>query len=313
VGQRQSKKKVIALVVPVYCESGSITEFYSVLTSVVGELKDYSFKIIFVDDGSTDNSVELIEQLIFSDPRLSVIKFLRNFGKEAALTAGVLESLPYDAVITIDADLQHPPTLIPELIKNWEKGSLVVATIRNSIRSHSWVRKISSDFYYFLIRGLGGSNIISKATDFRLMDEAVIRQFSLFDEKIHMFRSSIDWFGFKTAYISFDAPGRFDGNARYSYQKLISLAVDSITAFSLLPLKITGMIGVSISILSALMLSTSLVLNIMHQDWFVSALALVVLFNTFLVGILMICLGLIALYIGSIHQEVVKRPRYIIK
>lgn len=311
--KRKPKKKVIAILVPVFCEADNIPDFYVVLTSVIEKLKDYSFKLIFIDDGSIDNSVELVEQLMASDSRVSIIKLLRNFGKEAALTAGVIETLPYDAVVTIDSDLQHPPGLIPELLKNWEEGAMVVATIRNSVDSHSLLRKIGSDIYYFLIRGLGGVNVISKATDFRLMDVDVIRKFCLFDEKIHMFRSSIDWFGFKTKYITFDAPQRFSGEARYSYRKLLTLAVDSITAFSLLPLKVTGAIGLGISFLSALMLLSSFILNVVYQAWFVSALAIVVLFNTFLTGILMVCLGLIALYIGSIHQEVVKRPRYIIK
>lgn len=306
------KKQTIAVVVPCYCEAGNIEQFHKVLSETIGLETDYDWKILFIDDGSQDDTLDVMQRIVDFDNRTMAIILARNFGKEAALMAGVHEALPCDAVICMDADLQHPPSLIPQLLEKWKDGWPVVATVRKSVESHSMVRKIGSSIYYKLMKSVGGNLLIPKSTDFRLVDRIVINHLLQLKENVRMFRGMIDWFGFPTAIVHFDAPERFHGTANYSYGKLFQLALTSITSFSLWPLRLTGYTGVLIVAFSSLSLLVSLGLNLAKGVWFISPLALVVLFNTLLVGVLMICLGLIALYIGNIRDAVLDRPDFVI-
>jgi len=304
--------KQISIVTPIFCEEENIRKFYDKLKVVLNELKEYSWYIIFVDDGSNDNSIDLVQSLADKDERIILICLSRNFGKEAALTAGIHEAVGSDAIITIDADLQHPPEIIPDIIKNWEDGYPVVATVRKSVESHSIYRKIGSKLYYLIMEKVGGNHIIKKSTDFRLIDKKVAIEFTKLNERIYMYRGSIDWFGFKTYELQFDAPERFSGEGRYTYSKLFELAINSVTSFSLWPLKVTGYLGILITITSFALFAVSIGLNLYHDIWYISPIALLIVFITSLVGLLMMCLGLIALYIGNINNEVVKRPDYVI-
>jgi dolichol-phosphate mannosyltransferase len=308
----RSAKKTLAIVVPCYCEAGNIEHFYEVLAKTIEQETKFDWKILFVDDGSHDNTSDVMEKIVDLDNRAMAVILARNFGKEAALMAGVQEALPCDAVICIDADLQHPPSLIPQLLEKWEDGWPVVATVRKSVESHSIFRKIGSGIFYRLMRNVGGNLLIPKSTDFRLIDRFVIDRLLELKENITMFRGMIDWFGFPTAIVHFEAPERYHGTANYSYGKLFQLALTSITSFSLWPLRLTGYAGLVIVTLSSISLSVSFALNFIKVAWFISPLALVVLFNTLLVGILMMCLGLIALYIGNIRDSVLRRPDFVV-
>ena len=307
-----SKEKTIAVVVPCYCEAGNIEQFHKVLSETIGRETGYEWKVLFIDDGSHDNTLEEMQKIVDLDNRTLAVALARNFGKEAALMAGVQEALPCDAVICMDADLQHPPGIIPQLLKEWEDGWPVVATVRKSVESHSMVRKIGSSTYYKLMKSLGGNLLIPKSTDFRLVDRFVIDHLLQLKENVRMFRGMVDWFGFPTAIVHFEAPERFHGTANYSYSKLFQLALTSITSFSLWPLRLTGYAGLLIVAFSSLSLLISMGLNLAKGVWFISPLAMVVLFNTLLVGVLMMCLGLIALYIGNIRDETLKRPNFVI-
>ena len=275
-------------------------------------MNGFSWRIVFVDDGSNDNSREVLARITEADPRVTALLLSRNFGKESALMAGVKESSRCDGVICMDADLQHPPALLPQLVEKWQDGWQVVATVRESVKSHSVFRKIGSSLYYKLMRSVGGNLLIPNSTDFRLIDRSVLDHLLELNENIRMFRGMIDWFGFPTAVIPFSAPERFHGKANYSYAKLFQLALTSITSFSLWPLRLTGYAGVLIATLSLLTLVISLTLKVTQGEWFITPLGLVILFNTLLVGVLMICLGLIALYIGNIRDSVLGRPDFIV-
>jgi glycosyltransferase involved in cell wall biosynthesis len=306
------KKKTISVVVPCYGEAGNLTEFHKVLSETIGQETGYEWKIVFIDDGSQDNTLTEMQKIVDLDNRTLAVKLTRNFGKEAALVAGVQEALPCDSVICMDADLQHPPGLIPKLLREWENGWPVVATVRKSVESHSMLRKIGSNIYYGLMKSIGGNLLIPKSTDFRLIDRFVIDHLLRLKENVRMFRGIIDWFGFPTAIVYFEAPPRFHGTANYSYRKLFQLALSSITSFSLWPLRLTGYAGLLIVAFSCLSLIVSTGLNLAKGAWFVSPLALVVMFNTLLVGVLMMCLGLIALYIGNIRDNSLNRPDFVI-
>lgn len=297
---------------PCYCEAGNIEPFYTALSETIDKETNYYWRILFIDDGSHDETPAVIQRIVDIDARVSAIVLVRNFGKEAALMAGIQEGSNCDAAICLDADLQHPPSLIPQLLEKWTEGWPVVTTVRKSVESHSVIRKFGSNIYYKLMKTIGGNFLIPKSTDFRLIDRFVIDQLLELNENVRMFRGMIDWFGFPTALVYFEAPERFHGNASYSYRKLFQLALTSITSFSLWPLRLTGYAGLIIVALTSLSLLVSVGLNLSKGVWIVTPMALVVFFNTLLVGVIMICLGLIALYIGNIRDATLGRPDFVI-
>lgn len=304
--------KLISVVIPVFCEGKNIRKLYESLEAITKGLPDYGWEYIFVNDGSSDGSFDELKKLASMDRKVKVLNLSRNFGKEIALSAGV-EASSGNAVITIDADLQHPPNLIPALIKRWEQGFDVVGTIRKKMEKEPFMRKVGSGLFYWLMSRISQVEMVSKTTDFRLIDRKVADIFKTITEKSRMYRGIIDWMGFKKDYIEFNADARTEGVPGYSYKKLFGLAINSITAFSIFPLKIAGFIGVIITFFSGILLLIAFPTRFIFQSQFFSSLAIVVIINTFLIGIVLICLGLIALYIGNIHKEVVNRPLYVVK
>jgi dolichol-phosphate mannosyltransferase len=213
----------------------------------------------------------------------------------------------------MDADLQHPPEVIPKLVEAWRQGAEVVATIRTSIDKQPLLRRLGSHLYYWLMERISGLDMASQTTDFRLFDRKVVDAFRQVTERDRMFRGIMDWMGFKKVYVEFQAAAREQGTAGYSYFKLWQLAVNSITSFSLFPLRITGYLGVMITGCSGLLLMWMLFSNYVlgHKDF--TPLAIVVVSNTFLIGVVLMAIGLVALYIGTIHTEVINRPLYVVR
>ena len=307
------KKKSISIIIPIYNESKNLRDFYDRLKSVKEKLLKYNWEFIFVNDGSSDNSLLVLYELAKLDKNNKVLDLSRNFGKEIALSAGVHEIGNVDAVICIDSDLQHPPQLIPKLINAWEEGIEIVATTRSSIEKQPFLKRFGSKLFYWLMSKVSGVNMRPNTTDFRLYDKKVIQAFRNVTERDRMFRGIMDWMGFKKIYISFKADARKEGKAGYSYAKLWHLAISSITSFSLWPLRITGRIGVLITLLSGGLLSWMLLNYIFLHKLDYSPLAIIVVANTFLIGLVLMSIGLVALYIGSIHTEVINRPLYIVR
>jgi dolichol-phosphate mannosyltransferase len=307
--------KRIAIVIPVYREANNLERLHKRLDEVTGELTGYAWEYLFVNDGSPDNSLEILRRLVERDPKVRVLDLSRNFGKEIALTAGVhcADAEAVDAVICMDADLQHPPELIPTLLTEWQKGAEVVATTRVSIEKQPLLRRMGSHFYYWLMARISGLDMLSQSTDFRLYDKKVVAAFRQATERERMFRGIMDWLGFRKVYVPFRADARSEGAAGYSYAKLWRLAVNSITSFSLLPLRLTGYLGVLITSLSGFLLIWMLGTYILTDTNMYTPLAIVVVANTFLIGIVLMAIGLVALYIGTIHTEVVNRPLYVVR
>jgi dolichol-phosphate mannosyltransferase len=302
----------ISIVIPIYCEEKNIPALYQRLEQVTASLSDIHWEYVFVNDGSPDRSISVLRQLAHADSKVKVIDFSRNFGKEVALTAGV-HSVYADAVICMDADLQHPPELIPQLIDEWRKGAEVVGTIRTSIDKQPLMRRLGSHGYYWLMNKMSSVEMVSQTTDFRLLDKKVVEAFRRVTERERMFRGIIDWMGFKKVFVEFHAGEREEGVAGYSYAKLWHLAISSITAFSLWPLRLTGYLGIFITTTSGLLLTWMLGNYVLGNKAAYTPLAIVVVANTFLIGIVLIAIGLVALYIGTIHTEVVNRPLYIVR
>jgi glycosyltransferase involved in cell wall biosynthesis len=302
----------ITVVVPIYQEEKNIVPLYERLEKVTNAIKDTQWEYIFVNDGSKDRSLVELKRLAAQDQKVRVIDLSRNFGKEIALTAGV-NAVNSDAVICMDADLQHPPELIPKLIDHWKQGAEVVAAIRVDMDGQPLIRRICSFLYYWLMSKITKLDMAAKTTDFRLCDRKVVEAFRQFTEKGRMFRGIVDWLGFKKIYVEFHAPARIDGNVSYSYTKLWQLAVSSIMSFSLFPLKLTGYLGLIISIATGLLLIWMILADYVFALNHFTSLAMFVVLNTFLFGIVLMALGLVALYIGTIHTEVINRPLYIIR
>lgn len=303
--------KAISIVIPVYREEDNLPRLYARLNAVTSEI-DAQWEYVFVNDGSPDNSMRVLKNLASQDERVKVLDFSRNFGKEIALTAGV-HSASGDAVICMDADLQHPPELIPKLVAAWQAGAEVVTTIRLSVDGHSLMRRFFSWLYYKIMGWMSGLDMVSHTTDFRLFDKKVVTVFNRITERQRMFRGIIDWMGFKTEYVEFHAETRNSGAAVYSYGKLWNLALSSITSFSLVPLKMTSYLGVAITTVASLLLAWMLLARVGLLPGMFTPLAMVVVANTILIGVVLMSFGVIALYIGTIHTEVTNRPLYIVR
>lgn len=305
------KRKRISVVVPAFNEASNLPAFYQAVTPVIDEMSDYEWHFIFVDDGSSDPTWQVIKDLASKDPRVSGISLSRNFGKEIALTAGAEASIEADAAIFMDADLQHPPNIITALVDQWKRGFQVVVTCRTSIE-YSRFRELGSRFFYFLLGKLTDLDIRVKTTDFQLLDSEVLRVLKTFKERTRFFRGLTDWVGFKKTFVTFTAPSRTAGASTFRFKDLTRLAVNSLTTFSLVPLKLTGYLGMLVLFGSVFVLLYMVISQLFMGQLF-TPLAYFVVINTFLVGIVLAALGLIALYIGHIHTEVVGRPLYIVQ
>lgn len=303
--------KTVSVVIPIFNEEKNIPLLYREVVSVFSSLP-YEYELIFVNDGSTDNSFLTVHRLSQADKRVKGLDFSRNFGKECATSAGC-HYASGDAIITMDADLQHPPELIVDLVKEWEGGAEVVYTVRKKNKGASFIKRIASSFYYWIFNKVASISTEPRSTDFRLMDKKVIDVFREFPERERMFRGMIDWMGYRRAKVEFNANRRVHGSAGYSYRKLIKLAMNSFTSFSLLPLKIAGYFGIIITTVSGALLMIMLLSRWFFDPSLFTSLAILATTNTFLIGIVLISLGFIALYIARIHSEVINRPLYIIR
>ena len=307
------KKNKIAIIVPAYNEEDNLRIFFKETNEIIQNLEDYTWEFIFIDDGSDDSTWRIIDEMSNSHKNVRGVRLSRNFGKELALTAGVLESTEeLDAVILMDADLQHPPSAIPQLVQQWESGHQIVTTQRKSIRYSMW-REIGSNFFYFMLNNFSKLNIQQKATDFRLLDQQVVKVIKDFPERNRFFRGIIDWVGFKKTSIIFDSPDRTGGKSTFSFNGLFNLAVNSFTSFSLMPLRVTGYLGVAVTTISGILFLYMVISHLVLGLTLFTKLAYFVVFNTLLFGIVLVALGLIAWYIGSIHTEVSSRPLYIVQ
>lgn len=310
--------KRISIIIPAFNEEKNIAPIYQNLREKVLQPfeKTYAFEIIFVNDGSFDGTMGEIEKLAREHAEVKFIDFSRNFGKELATTAG-LNSCTGDVAIMIDADLQHPVELVGKFFEKWEEGYEVVVGIRkkNAEETH-FLKRLGSGLFYTILKYVGESEFVPRSTDFRLIDRVVIDEFNRFREADRMTRALIDWLGFRRAYISFVANDRLHGTASYSFLKLVKLAINGFVSLSLLPLKFASYLGSFITIFSG-MLGFYILIGKYVFKWsfaltFSDAENLAILI-LFLVGILLISIGFIAFYIANIHDQVVRRPLYVVR
>lgn len=307
------KKKLISVIIPAYNEDDNISLISIGIQQILEGLDKYVYEIIFVNDWSDDNTwAEICIQCNKYD-NIRGVNLSRNFWKEIALTAG-LEFSKWDIVITIDADLQHPINKIPDFVKKWEDGFDIVYNKRPKIKWASFFKRFSSKVFYYIFNKISDFKLESSTTDYRLLDRKVVDVFMSLKEKNRMYRWLIDWLWFKKTALVFDAlPNKEWRKSSYSMWKLVRLAMNSITSFSLFPLKIVGYLGLFITFFSALLLFI-MVSDILLYDIFnFTNLAIVTVINTLLIGIVLMSLWMLALYIANIHEEVLWRPLYVVK
>ncbi|MFH1745399.1 MAG: glycosyltransferase family 2 protein [bacterium] len=308
-------RELISIIIPVFNEENNIPIIYERIKKVFLNLVDYDCEIIFVNDGSSDKSAHEISKIANSDEKAKFIEFSRNFGKESAITAG-LNNASGSAVLTIDADLQHPPELIPEFLKKWKEGADVVVGVRKGGDDGGLFKEFGSKLFYWIMKIIGETEIIPHATDFRLMSAQVVGEFNKFTERGRIARGLIDWLGFKRDYIYFKSEKRFSGRAGYDKTKLFKLAFSAFINYSLFPLKLAGYLGVIIVIISGALGVFIFFDRFIFGDpfgFYFSNLAILGVANLFLIGVVLSCLGLVALYIANIRAEVMNRPLYVIK
>jgi dolichol-phosphate mannosyltransferase len=307
------KSPLVSLIIPVHNEVGNLEWLHSKITGFFAK-NGVNREIIYVDDGSTDGSLDIIQGFSAKDPAVKYISLSRNFGKEAATSAGIKQGAG-DAVIMMDADGQHPVELISDFLSQWQKGFDVVVGVRKYNEKEGLVKRYGSRLYNMILSSLTGGNTPPGSTDFRLIDRRVADEFNALTEHNRITRGLIDWLGFKRAYVEFASPARHSGKAAYSFGKLVVLALHSFTSQSTKPLQFTGFLGAIVTILSACAGIFLIVEEYALNDPLglaVTGTAILALFLSFLVGLVLICQWLLALYVESIHNETQNRPLYII-
>lgn len=306
----RTKQQVISIAIPVLNEVENIPVLFDHLKTVLRGLP-YTFEIVFVDDGSTDGTYRAIKELEQRDHRIKAISFSRNFGHQAALTAG-LQYATGNAVITMDGDLQHPPSLIPMLIEKWREGFEIVYTTRESTADESGFKKMTSRLFYRLINAFSDTPIQTYAADFRLLDRTVVNSLNRLQERDRFLRGLIGWMGYTSVGIPFTADARKAGTSKYTTRKMFKFAIDGILSFSAAPLHLATYLGIVVSFFSFLYGLYSIYAFFFTArtipGW--TSLLVTVLF---LGGIQLVCIGLLGEYLIRIYNEAKGRPLYIVK
>lgn len=300
--------KKISVIVPCFNEEESLSTFNQTLIQFLPE--NYNYEIIYINDGSKDSTFQVILSLANNNQNIKYISFSRNFGHQNALKAGY-DFASGDCAISLDADLQHPPAVIPELIGKWEEGFEIVNTIRNDHQSISYAKKISSGLFYKLMKRLSDVNIENGMADFRLIDKKVLRQLKLFPENFLFFRGIIPWMGFKQATVTFDANERFAGTTKYTFRKMLKFATTGVTAFSVKPLRISIYLGSVIAVLSFLY-GLYAAYTHLFTDRAITGWTSMIISVLFIGGINLLMLGIIGEYLGKLFIENKRRPNYLI-
>lgn len=304
----------LSVVVPAYNEAVAIRAFHDRLLGPELTKLKIEREVIYVNDGSSDDTLAILTDMAAHDKTIRVVSLSRNFGKELATTAGIAASTG-DATIILDADGQHPPRLIGKFIEQWQNGAQVVIGIRGDASDYRLMKRIGSKLYNTFFHSIFDTKMVANATDFRLIDRAVRDEFVKLKEHNRVTRGLIDWLGFKRAYVEFDAPDRIAGAPTYSMGKLMQLAFHSITSLSIRPLLWLIWTGIGVTAIAFLLGIFLLVEQIIMNDPMglnFTGSALLGVFISFLVGIVLTSEGILGLYIANVQEQSRRRPLYVI-
>lgn len=300
----------ISCVVPVFNEAEVVTPFMEALTEQMKAITP-TFEIIVVDDGSRDDTVALIEKNALNNPHIKLIALSRNFGKEAALTAGI-DAVQGEVAILIDADFQHPLELIPVFLNYWRHGYDMVYGVRTDRMGESWLKKKGAQMFYRIMSNSTGVEVPAHAGDFRMMSRKVIHALQHMPERSRFMKGIYAWVGFKSIGVPFEVQERLAGESGWGYGKLTNLALSGITSFTTMPLRLVGGLGLLISFISVFyaffVVFRTMVLGSPLPGW-----PTVVIAITFIGGIQLLSLGVLGEYISGIFNEVKRRPTYLIQ
>ena len=303
--------KKISIIAPFFNEEESLPIFLEEVLNIAEEHAEYNFEIIFIDDGSTDNSLVFLKEKAKENKNIIVLELSRNFGKEAALTAGI-DMAVGSAIIPIDVDLQDPPILIKKMIKQWESGSDVVLAKRENRLNENFLKRISASFFYKIYSFFVGNSKISNVGDFRLIDKRVVDNIKNLKEKNRYMKGLLSWPGFSSAEIPYTRNKRKAGKSKFTFLKLLNLGFEGVTSFSILPLKFFTTIGF-IGIIFSFFFAIIILLQKIFYENFIEGYAFLILLILFFGSLQLLGIGILGEYIGKIYIETKNRPIYIIK
>ena len=297
-------KAMISVVIPVYNEEKGIVHNVNEIIKYLPE----DYEVVLVDDGSKDSSWQEIAELFNENPRVVGVRFSRNFGKEAAVMAGI-STAKGDAVIVMDSDLQHPPEYIPGMIEKWQEGYKIVETVKKSRGKESFLYKISTGLFYKTLKKMSGLDM-ANSSDYKLLDRTVVDKIKEFKEGQLFFRGLVDWVGYERYVLKIDVREREIGKSKFKFKSLFKLALNAITSFSSSLLYITAFLG-GLFFISAFILGIQTIYNKV-VGISASGFTTVILLQLIIGSLVMFCLAIIGIYIGKIYEEVKRRPQYII-
>ena len=304
--------KKISVVIPMYYEEEVAEECYKRMTDVLKGIENYEYEIIFVNDGSKDKTLPILEEIASKDKNIKVLSFARNFGHQCAVTAG-LQYVTGDAIVIIDADLQDPPELIPEMLKLWEEGNEVIYGKRKTRDGESKFKLLTAKMFYNTLNALSDVDIPKDTGDFRLVDRKVVDVINSLPEHNKFLRGLFSWVGFEQKAFEYERKERFAGKTKYPLKKMLKLASDGIIGFSTKPLKFVGGLGIFAIIVSILILLYSILSFAFKWNNLTAGWTSIMVATTFFSGTILISLWMIGEYIARIYDESKARPQYIIK
>lgn len=302
--------KTITILIPCFNEENSLDHLYERLEAIKSAYTKYKYEILLIDDGSKDRTLDKMRELHAKDSTVSYLRLSRNFGKENAMLAG-LDYAEGDAVILMDADLQDPPELIPQMIAEWEKGYDDVYARRRSRAGETWLKKVTAHWYYRILQKFADIDIPADVGDFRLLDRQAVDALCSLRERQRYTKGLFSWIGYNKKELLFDRDPRVAGNSKMNFFKLFSLAVDGITSFSVAPLRLASILGLVISTIAFFYLLFVIIKTLLFGDS-VAGYPSMISIILFMGGIQLIVLGIIGEYVGRIFNEAKGRPDYLV-
>lgn len=302
--------KKISIIIPAYNEQESLPILYERLTKLMETLNNYDFEVLFVNDGSKDQTIEIIKELREKDKRICYVDFARNFGKEIAMIAG-LDYATGDCVIFMDADLQDPPELVPELVKYWEEGYDDVYAKRKSRKGETWLKKFTSKMYYKVLQHVTRVEIQEDTGDFRILDRRCVNALKKLRESQRNTKSMFSWIGYKKKEVLYDRDPRVAGTTKWNYGKLMDLAIDGITSLTTSPLRISTFIAIPTFIV-LFGYFVYVIAKCFVVDQPIQAYQSIILLILFFSGIQILLFGIVGEYLGRIFNETKNRPLYLV-
>jgi glycosyltransferase involved in cell wall biosynthesis len=299
----------LSIIIPIYNEQGNIDRLINRLKGVMNQL-NVTCEYVFINDGSKDDSINIIKNLAKIDPSVKFINFSRNFGHQIAVTAG-LDKCIGERIVIIDADLQDPPELILEMYKKMDEGFEVVYAKRAARNGESWMKKFTARMFYRILKSITSVNIPVDTGDFRIMDRKIVEVLKQMPEQQKFLRGQISWIGFNQTYVEYERDERFAGETGYTYKKMIRFALDGITSFSNFPLKFATICGFVVSGAAFLVMLYALYARFISKDY-IEGWTSIIISVLFLGGIQLISIGIIGEYISRLSSNVRNRPLYII-